>query len=79
MEAQENNNEKGIDLVYLEIISPENYKNFGSVKEFIRHLKKGTKADLECILIEYEKEDMYEQCTIIKDFIEKTFNNQKNK
>lgn len=73
MAVQEDSEE--IDLVYQEIISPENFiQNFASKEEFILWLEKGTKKDLECTLERFQKEEMYEQCSIIRDFIDSKFN-----
>lgn len=72
MAVQENKDD--IDLVYQEIISPENFiQNFASKEEFILWLEKGTKKDLECTLERFQEQEMYEQCSIIRDFINKKF------
>jgi hypothetical protein len=72
MAVQETNDD--IDLVYQEIISPENFiQNFDSKEEFILWLEKGTKKDLEFNLERFEEQEMYEQCSIIRDFINKKF------
>lgn len=63
------------DLVYQEIIAPENfYKNFRSKSEFEHWLKLGSKEDLEAALKRFEEAEMYEQCSIIKNFINKNYN-----
>jgi hypothetical protein len=74
MEVQVNNDD--IDLVYQEIISPENFKqNFSSKRDFLVWLNKGSKSNLDFALKKYEEQEMYEHCSIIRDFIKNKFTN----
>lgn len=60
-----------LKIAFEKIIEPHNFiKNFKNKKEFEEWLKTGSKKDLECILLRYEKAELYEICEIIKNIIQ---------
>ena len=72
----DHNEEEQVDLNYQEVICPENYYlNFKSKEEFITYLEQGSQKDLESVLERYTQVEMYDQCEIIKQFINQKFKN----
>ena len=56
---------------YIQIINPKYLiKYFKTQERFEEWLMLGTKQDLLCTLKAFEKEEMYEQCILIKQFID---------
>lgn len=59
-----------IDCVrYKKLIRPSNLLKEMSISEFQEWALDGTIKDLECTLIELEKEDMFEHCMVIKELL----------
>jgi hypothetical protein len=54
---------------YLEIIKPQNLRP--KIKDFGEWLDLGTLEDLKCALRVFETEEMFEDCVIIKNKIDK--------
>lgn len=56
------------ELKIMPIIRPSQYK-FESKAEFIEWCKMGTKQDLQAALKEFEKDELYEYCAIMRDIL----------
>jgi len=65
-------NDKDIEEIYLELISPQNFRsNFKTKRAFIEWLEFGTIKDLECTLEKFVESQMYEDACLIRDMINK--------
>ena len=63
-------NDKDIEEIYLELISPQNFRsNFKTKRAFIEWLEFGTIKDLECTLEKFVEAQMFEDCALIRDMI----------
>lgn len=60
-----------LERLYKEFIEPSNFiKNFKNEKQFRNWLQSGTKEDCLCALEEFEADELYEICIIIKDHLD---------
>jgi len=63
-------NDKDIEEIYLELISPQNFRsNFKTKRAFIEWLEFGTIKDLECTLEKFVESQMFEDSCLIRDVI----------
>lgn len=61
-----------LEEIYLYLISPKVFrKNFATKQSFKEWLEFGTIVDLECTLQKFSDAEMYEDCIIIKNMINK--------
>ncbi len=62
-----------LNAAYNELCDPKYIRSIQTKEQFIEWCNIGTVEDLECALAIFEKEEMYEDCIIIKRVInEKT-------
>lgn len=60
-----------IDNSYYELIEPTNFRKvIGNEDQFIEWVEMGTKEDLISALKEFENAELYEDCIIIKKYID---------
>jgi len=61
-----------LEEIFLDLISPQVFrKNFKTKQAFIEWLEFGTIVDLECTLKKFVEVEMFEDCAIIRDTINK--------
>jgi len=66
-----------LDQKYTELIKPSNLIGFFKTEsEFIEWAQLGTTEDLVCAIAEFEKQELYEYCTILKQVHDSLINKQ---
>ena len=61
-----------LEEIFLDLISPQVFrKNFKTKQAFKEWLEFGTIIDLECTLEKFVQAEMYEDCALIRDMINK--------
>jgi protein-arginine kinase activator protein McsA len=61
-----------LEEIFLDLISPQVFrKNFKTKQAFKEWLEFGTIIDLQCTLEKFVQSEMYEDCSLIRDMINK--------
>lgn len=61
-----------LEEIFLDLISPQVFrKNFSTKQSFKEWLEFGTIIDLECTLEKFVEAEMYSDCALIRDIINK--------
>lgn len=61
-----------IEKIYLDLIAPKNFRsNFKTKRAFVEWLEFGTITDLECTLEKFIEAELFEDCCLIRDMINK--------